>query len=88
MNKKLIDNIYKWTLRFYYARILFLGIALICFSLTLLFTDFKIISQGEFNLFLIITTGIIGVILLIIGLLNKVETEHGIRNKWHEKDMD
>lgn len=88
MNKKTIDTIYKWTLRFYYARILIIGISLIGLCLVGLFTDYLYSEHNDFNLFLCIIFGLLGIILFIIGLFRKTETEYGIRNNWHEKDPE
>lgn len=87
MNKKTINTIYKWTLRFYYARILLLGIVAICFSLVLMISDYKISKNEDFNLFILIITLVLGLVFLLIGLFKKVGIEHGLRKKWHEKDI-
>lgn len=84
MNKKTIDTIYKWILRFRYFRILILGVGLICFSLTLLITDYSIINKPDFDTFIISITLIIGLVLTFIGLFYKIETEIGIKEKRHE----
>ncbi|ARV08869.1 hypothetical protein BTO05_04160 [Winogradskyella sp. PC-19] len=88
MNKKTIDTIYKWTLRFYYIRTLLAGIICICFSVILIITDYKISKKEDFNLFIIIFSAILGIVFLLIGLFQKTETEFGIRNKWHEKYIE
>lgn len=88
LNKKTIDTIYKWTLRFYYARVLLAGIAAICFCIVLILSDYRVSEKEDFNLFIIIISGILGVIFLVVGLFQKAETEYGIRNKWHEKEIE
>ncbi len=85
MNKKTINNIYKWWLRFLYTRILIAGVFGTCFSIILIITDYKITDHKELNTFLTFLTGLFGLIFIVIGLYSKTETEYGIRNKWHEK---
>ncbi|WP_411767018.1 hypothetical protein [Winogradskyella sp. A3E31] len=88
MNKKTIDIIYKWTLRVSYARAIILGIVFISFALVLLITDYKITTNAGFNVFLIIFLSLLGIVFIIVGLFQKAETEYGIRNKWHEKEIE
>lgn len=88
MNKKTIDTLYKWILRFFYARILILGISLICFAIVLIVSDYRVAKKAELNTFIAVISGFIGLILFVIGIVYKTETEYGIRNKWHEKDLD
>ena len=88
MNKKTINTIYKWWLRFLYARILIAGICGVCFSIILIITDYKITDRKELNTFITVLSGLFGLIFIAIGLYSKAETEYGIRNKWHEKDLE
>ena len=67
---------------------LILGITAICFSLVLIFTDYKVSDKKDFNTFITFISGLLGLILLFIGLYSQAETEHGIRNKLHEKDLE
>ena len=88
MNKKTINTVYKWTLRILYARLLIIGISGICFCIVLIITDYEITERKELNTFLTVLSGLFGLIFLAIGLYSKAETEYGIRNKWHEKDLE
>lgn len=88
MNKKTINIVYKWWLRVLYARLVLAGISGICFCIVLIITDYKIVERKELNTFLTVLAGLFGLIFLIIGLYSKIETEYGIRNKWHEKDLE
>ncbi|TCK68936.1 hypothetical protein DFQ05_0446 [Winogradskyella wandonensis] len=69
-------------------RVLLLGIAAICFSIILMISDYKISEREDLNLFITIISFVLGAIFLLIGLFQKVETEYGIRNNWHKKDID
>lgn len=84
MNKKKIDTIYKWILRFRYFRILVIGVGLISFGITLLISGFSIINKPDFDMFIIVITLLLGIILSCIGLFYRVETEIGIKEKRHE----
>ena len=88
MNRNTINNIYKWTLRFYYFRTLLLGVGMLCFSFTLIITDYKIAERDALNMFFIIFLGFLGLIFIIVGLLQKAHTEIGIRAKKHEEEID
>jgi len=88
LNNNTINIIYKWILRFYYLRVLIIGIVLLCFSLTLFFSNYKISVNHGLNLFLMVICGILGLSLFIIGLIKKSETEFGVKNKWHEEDIE
>jgi hypothetical protein len=54
----------------------------------MIITDYKITGRKELNTFLTVLSGLFGLIFLAIGLYSKTETEYGIRNKWHEKDIE
>ncbi len=61
---------------------------MLCFSITLLITDYKVSELPDLNLFLIILLAILGIVFLIVGLLQQAHTEIGIRDKKHENDLD
>lgn len=65
-----------------------MGIIALCFSLVLLFTDYRVSDKNDFNTFIIVISGFLGLIFTFIGLYSKTETEYGIRNKWHEKELE
>jgi len=88
LNKKTINIIYKWTLRFYYARLLILGITSLCFCLVLFFTDYKVTDKKDFNTFIMVISGLLGLIFLLVGFYSQAQTEYGIRNNWHKKDIE
>ncbi|WP_339624418.1 hypothetical protein [uncultured Winogradskyella sp.] len=88
MNKNSINILYKWWLRVLYARILVIGIGVLCFALVLIITDYKASSKPEFNTFITIICTLLGVIICAIGLFYKTETEHKIGKKLHEKDLE
>jgi hypothetical protein len=71
-----------------YARVLLFGISMLCLCFIFLFTDYKISDREDLNIFITVMCGLFGLILLFIGLFYKAETEHGIRNKWHEKNIE
>ncbi|MBU2938874.1 hypothetical protein KO494_04890 [Lacinutrix sp. C3R15] len=81
MNKKKIDIVYKWYLRFRYFRILCIGAALISFSIGLFISDYSIINKPGFDIFISILTLLLGIIFSFIGLYYRVETENGIQEK-------
>ncbi|WP_055442337.1 hypothetical protein [Lacinutrix himadriensis] len=84
MNKKKIDTIYKWFLRFRYYRILAIGVGLVSFALVLLISGYSIINKPDFDMFIIIITLLLGILLSAIGLFYRMETEIGIKEKRHE----
>lgn len=84
MNKNKIDTIYKWFLRYRYYRILAIGVGLVSFGLVLLISGYSIINKPDFNMFIIIITLLLGVLLSAIGLFYRMETEIGIKEKRHE----
>ncbi|RZN80922.1 MAG: hypothetical protein EVB11_11190 [Winogradskyella sp.] len=86
MSKNILNTIYKWTLRFYYARILFFGILLFSLCIIFLLTDYKFSEREDLNLFITIMCGFLGLILLFIGLFKTAETEYGIKRGWHKND--
>lgn len=88
MTENQMSTIFKWTLRLRYASIILAGISALTLCCVLMFTSYEISKTESLNSFAKISSGIIGLIFVIIGLIYKAEVEHGIRLKWHEKEYD
>ncbi|WP_452229422.1 MULTISPECIES: hypothetical protein [unclassified Lacinutrix] len=84
MNKKKIDTIYKWFLRYRYYRVLVIGVGLVSFGIVLLVSGYSILNKPDFDMFIIIITLLLGILLSAIGLFYRMETEIGIKEKRHE----
>jgi len=84
MNKNKIDTIYKWFLRYRYYRVLVIGVSLVSFGLVLLISEYSIINKPDFDMFIIIITLLLGILLSTIGLFYRMETEIGIKEKRHK----
>ena len=84
MNKNKIDTIYKWFLRYRYYRVLVIGVSLVSFGLVLLISEYSIINKPDFDMFIIIITLLLGILLSTIGLFYRMEIEIGIKEKRHK----
>ena len=78
MNKT-FGSLCKFFLRIIYWRILISGVGLSSMSITLLLSNYKVSSHQSFDVFLIVTSGVIGFVITIIGLVYNTEVKHQIK---------
>ena len=83
-----MNTIFKWTLRLQYISIILAGISALTLSCILVFTTYEISKTNGLNTFAKVSSGLIGLIFVIIGVIYKTEVEHGIKMKWHEEDIE
>ena len=51
-------------------------------------SDYKISTKDDFNTFIILISGLLGICITVIGLYQKNDIENGINRKLHEKDIE